>query len=166
MLPPLATTFSHNGANPEGELRTKATYRSQYRHHDPPKQAICRVTLAPFRQLHIRLLEGENPSTSVPRCLFGHRPINTLSDWRRGASEKSAESTHQFVRVGAVVGCSLGKGLVSPTWKNGFPRIVIPFPSLHQPICKRKMNACWDRQTRHVCARIITHATLRTLQLN
>jgi hypothetical protein len=29
-----------------------------------------------------------------------------------------------------------------------------PFP-LNQPICKRKMNACWD--ARHVCSRIITH---------
>jgi hypothetical protein len=114
----------------------------------PPPQRIRRVTPAPFRQLHIRLLEGENPSNSVSLFVWSPATRDSVAPgWA-----KSAESTDQF---GSDAVC-LGR-LVSPAWKIGF-RGSFSISS-HQPICKRKMNVCWTSDT-------FVHASSRMLLLH
>ena len=136
---------------------------TQYRHHQP--QSIRRVTLSPFRQLHIRLLEGENPSNSVSRlCLVAGQSTNTSLAAAAAPLVQPTKKKSQLNRPPSVsLGSRFNLSLSPQPGKTVFRGSLSHFPSHHQPICKRK-NECLLGYIRHVCARIITHT--RTLPLH
>jgi hypothetical protein len=72
--------FSH-GANSEVELATRHSIATTPKY---PSSHAC-----PFRQLHIRLLEGENPSNSVSPFVWSPDTYckKTLFRWRRWQSQ-------------------------------------------------------------------------------
>ena len=105
--------------------------------------------------IYIRLLEGENPSNSVSLFVWSPGgPLTRLVSSTRGTArclasgrgKKSAEeSIHQFFFGLVLVGRSLGRVCSLPPGKTvSADRYPI---SPHQPICKRKMNACWTPDT-------------------
>lgn len=138
--------FSH-GANSEVGLRAKATRHSIATTSKYPSSHA--LPLFPMIVTYKVARRRKSFQFSLAVCLVTGSLNNNL--WRRGAFwAKSAEPTHQ------VSGRMQSGKPVSPTWKNGFRGSL----SSHQPICKRKMNACWD--ARHVCTRIITHTHAST----
>jgi hypothetical protein len=107
----------------------------------PPPQTIRRVTLCPFPIVTYKVARRRKSfQFSLAVCLVTGSPTQ---------HSQSAEPSHQFL-----VRTQSGKAV----WKNRFRGSLSIYP--HQPICKRKMNACWD--ARHVCARIITHTHAST----
>ena len=121
--------------NSEVELHAKATRHSIATARKHPSSSHA-VPLSD--RLHIRLLEGENPSNSV--ALFVWSPATQQTHF--GALAKSAESTHH---ISVWLSDAVWERLCPPTWKNRF-RGSLSISS-HQPICRRKMNACWTPDT-------------------
>ncbi|KAI0301327.1 hypothetical protein BC826DRAFT_988690 [Russula brevipes] len=118
------------------EVSHARTKRASFLTTSPPRDQTDHARSA---QLHIRLLEGENPSNSVSRGLFGRRPNRYFG---LAPLDESAESNHSII---GLVGCCLGTSCLPPGTPS--PCRSLSIASHHHPICKRKMNAWWTADT-------------------
>jgi hypothetical protein len=158
-------------------LRTDTTGVSSIATAPPPQGLAIAAPFSFRRWLHIRLLEGENPSNSVlAGCLvaghsallswpgwpfppIAHRPAFWRAPFASQPLFESNQTTNNRPRRTAVPGnwerCHC---LLLPTWDTLF-RGSLSIAS-HQPICGRKMNVCRTPDT--LCMLCVHHGSNST----